>query len=301
MTDADRLHEQLAEARKSIGLLQKELQQTNSELLQLTMELDDRVAERTAELQKANDRLEAEIAEHRRTEGELARSNGDLQQFAYAASHDLQEPLRSITSYLQLLVRRSGEKLDDDARRFIGRTVAAAERMKALIDSLLIYSRVQTKGTPFAPTDCGELLEHTLDNLDKAIEESGAVVTRDDLPTVPVDAAQLGQLLQNLIGNAIKFRGDRAPRIHVGIERRNDEWVFSVRDHGIGIEEQNLERIFEVFQRLHTREEYEGTGIGLAVCRKIVERHGGRIWAEPAPGEGSIFSFTIPDRGDEGA
>lgn len=228
---------------------------------------------------------------------ELARSNADLEHFAYVASHDLQEPLRMVRSYLQLLERRYKEQLDADAREFIAYAVDGATRMQNLISALLSYSRVGTRGKPFEPTDCSMVLERVLDNLKVAIEESNAVVTHDPLPTVMADNVQLAQVFQNLIGNAVKFHGERPPAVHVGAQRGKGEWIFSVRDNGIGIDPQHFERIFLIFQRLHSQDEYPGAGIGLAVCKKIVERHGGRIWVESQPGAGSTFYFTIPDRG----
>ncbi len=228
---------------------------------------------------------------------ELERSNDELEQFASVASHDLQEPLRVITSYLQLLDRRYKDRLDADARRFIARTVDGAARMKRLIAELLTYSRVGTRGNAFEPTKCSEALSQGIDNLQVAIEESGALVTHGVLPTVLADDVQLVQLFQNLIGNAIKFCGNHQPKIHVGASREDTEWVFFVQDNGIGIDREHSERIFLIFQRLHTQKEYEGTGVGLATCRKIIERHGGRIWVESVPQVGSTFYFTIPDKG----
>ena len=225
---------------------------------------------------------------------ELARSNAELQHFAYIASHDLQEPLRMVASYVQLLARRYKGKLDADADEFIAFAVDGAARMRTLIDALLAYSRVETKGKEFEPIDCEAVLDSTLSTLQAAIEESQAVVSRDPLPTVMADPTQLDQLFQNLIGNGIKFRGVEPPRIHVSSERNGKEWIFSVRDHGIGIDPQYADRIFVMFQRLHTKGEYPGTGIGLAVCKKIVERHGGRIWVESQPGQGATFYFTVP-------
>jgi two-component system, chemotaxis family, sensor kinase Cph1 len=225
---------------------------------------------------------------------ELRRSNQELEQFAYVASHDLQEPLRMVSSYTQLLARRYRGQLDDAADEFIGYAVDGANRMQTLINDLLAYSRVGTRGKPLAPIDMATLFEAARANMRVAIEESGAKVSYEALPTVMGDTTQLMQLLQNLIGNAIKFRDEnRTPEIRVGAERRDGEWLFSVSDNGIGIEEQYLERIFVIFQRLHNRTEYPGTGIGLAVCKKIVERHGGKIWVESKPYEGSTFYFTL--------
>jgi len=246
-------------------------------------------------------RIEEELARHRehleelvkqRTE-ELSRSNQDLEQFAYVASHDLQEPLRIVAGYMQLLERRYKSKLDKDADDFIAFAVDGVQRMQNLIQDLLAYSRVGTRGRRMAPTDCEKVLQGALANLRLAIKETGAVVTHDPLPTVTGDEAQLVQLLQNLIGNALKFRGDRKPQIHVSACPYERHTLFSVRDNGIGIEPQYLERIFVIFQRLHGREKYPGTGIGLALCKRIVERHGGRIWVESKPGEGSTFYFTL--------
>jgi light-regulated signal transduction histidine kinase (bacteriophytochrome) len=228
------------------------------------------------------------------TLADLQRSNAELEQFAYIASHDLQEPLRMITSYMQIIEGDYKGKLDADADQYIAFTVEGAKRMQTLIDDLLAYSRVGTRGEPFIPTSMNSALSKAIANLEVAIEESHAVVTHDQLPTVLGDESQLIQLFQNLLGNAIKFRGDDAPVIHVGVEETKDGWVFSVRDNGIGIDMKYIERIFTIFQRLHARDEYPGTGIGLAVVKKIVERHGGRIWVESAPESGSTFYFTLP-------
>ena len=267
-------------------------------------QLEERVEERTTELSKANTLLKKEIAERKQAEeklkryaSELERSNQELQQFAYVASHDLQEPLRMVASYTQLLEKRYKGKLDSDADEFIAYAVDGATRMQALINDLLTYSRVGTKGKDFKPIDCKTVLERTLDNLKKAVEESGAELTYEPLPTVMADDVQLGQLFQNLIGNAIKFRSEESPHIHISAERNEDKWIFSVGDNGIGIDPEFTERIFIIFQRLHKRRDYPGTGIGLAVCKKIVERHGGRIWVESKPEKGSTFYFTIPLRG----
>ena len=225
---------------------------------------------------------------------QLSRSNAELAQFAYVASHDLQEPLRMVSSYTQLLSRRYKGRLDADADEFIAYAVDGANRMQTLINDLLAYSRVGTRGKEFEATDCMAAIELALVNLRAAIEESSAVVTHGPLPTVMADRIQIGQLLQNLIGNAVKYHGAEPPRVHVSAEQKGNDWVFAVRDNGIGIDPQYAERIFVVFQRLHTREEYPGTGIGLAICKKIVERHGGRIWVESQAGTGATFYFTIP-------
>jgi PAS domain S-box-containing protein len=235
-----------------------------------------------------------DVTEQVRAAEELRRSNAELEQFAYVASHDLQEPLRTVSSYCQLLEKRYKEKLDKDAVEYIDFAVSGAKRMQLLINDLLQYSRVGTRGKPFRPTELNQVFADAVSNLDRAIAESGAKVTRGELPIVPGDAVQLGQLFQNLIGNAIKFRGTHAPEIEVSARDVDGETVLSVKDNGIGIEAQHAERIFQIFQRLHEREKYSGTGIGLAVSKKIVERHGGRIWVESAPGAGSAFLFTLP-------
>jgi chemotaxis family two-component system sensor kinase Cph1 len=236
---------------------------------------------------------------------ELARSNKDLEQFAYVASHDLQEPLRMVTSYTQLIAKRYQGKLDEDAKEFMRFAVDGAHRMQKLIQGLLEYSRIGTRGKPFEPTDCEQVFAGAMGNLKLAIDDANAKVTHTPLPTVMGDAIQLTQLFQNLVGNALKFRSpDRTPHIEVGVERRQlpnaamlnmppYEWIFHVRDNGIGIEPQYFERIFVIFQRLHTQDQYPGTGIGLSVCKKIVERHGGRMWIESKLGEGSTFFFAL--------
>jgi len=255
---------------------------------------------RPAVLVVTRDVTERKLAEEKlkQTMADLARSNKDLEQFAYVASHDLQEPLRMVSSYTQLLARRYEGKLDATADKYIAYAVDGANRMQRLIEDLLAYSRVGTRARGFAPTDCAAVLDQSLANLKAAIEQSGAVVTHGPLTTVVHDKLLLVQLFQNLIGNGIKFHVEAPPRIHVSSEQKGDEWVFAVRDNGIGIETQYAERIFTIFQRLHTNEEYAGTGIGLAICKKIVERRGGRIWVESQPGRGSTFYFTVPTGGD---
>jgi signal transduction histidine kinase/NO-binding membrane sensor protein with MHYT domain len=246
-----------------------------------------------AQLGQVVERTRAQEVLARKAE-ELARSNADLEQFAYVASHDLQEPLRMVASYTQLLARRYRGKLDADADDFIGFAVDGATRMQALIQDLLSFSRVTTKGRSLQFIDAKAACDSACVNLQRSIEKSAAVVSVAPLPSVLADAGQLTQLFQNLIGNAIKYRNDREPKIHVAAKPTGATWTFSVQDNGIGIDPQYWDRIFQMFQRLHTREEYSGTGIGLAICRKIVERHGGRIWVESQLGQGSTFLFTIP-------
>lgn len=245
------------------------------------------VAQDIAELKRAEAAIRRHVAE-------LARSNAELEQFAYVASHDLQEPLRTVAGAVQLLARRYKGKLDPDADEFITYAVGGVNRMHVVISDLLVYSRVGTKGKPFEPTDCQLVVDQAIANLRVAIQESGGVITSATLPTVMADAVQLIRLFQNLLGNAIKFRGQSPPRIHVWAERQGAEWVLGVRDNGIGIDPQHHQHIFVIFQRLHTQQEYPGTGIGLAICKKIVERHGGRIWVESQLGKGSTFFCTLP-------
>lgn len=249
------------------------------EIHQLNVDLEKRVESRTSELLEQTK--------------ELARSNSDLQQFAYVASHDLQEPLRMVASFTQLLAKRYGDKLDDDARDFINYAVDGATRMQTLISDLLNYSRVGTQGNPLVPTDSAALIKRVLDSLQCSIEESGAVIDLDSLPFVMADPQQLGQLFQNLLTNAIKFRRKEPPHVRIFADKMENDWKISVQDNGIGISAEHIDRVFIIFQRLHTKTEYPGTGIGLAICKKIVERHGGRIWIEPSAGGGTTVCFTI--------
>jgi light-regulated signal transduction histidine kinase (bacteriophytochrome) len=233
-----------------------------------------------------------------KTVGELKRSNDELQQFAYVASHDLQEPLRMVASYTQLLANRYKGRLDSDADEFIAYAVDGCNRMRGLIQDLLAYSRTGTNGKPHREVSGENVLKEALANLRATIEESGATVTYDSLPAITTDDTQLVQVFQNLVGNAIKYRSAAVPHVHVSAANSgSNEWTFSVRDNGLGIDPQYFERIFIIFQRLHGREEFNGTGIGLAICKKILERLGGRIWVESELEKGSTFYFALPERG----
>jgi PAS domain S-box-containing protein len=292
--------------------------QSEADLLRANAELEARVAARTAELQQYRDHLQelvkqrtteleaanvqlrqeitqreaAEEALLRRSE-ELKRSNLDLEQFAYVASHDLQEPLRAVGGFVRLLEHRFNDKLDPKGREYITGAAEGANRMGQLIQDLLALSRVSTAAQEFTLANLGVPLDTALHNLQFAIKAANASVTRDKLPKVRVDERQMFQLFQNLIGNALKFRNEAPPQIHIGARAEKGRWVISVRDNGIGIDPQYSERIFQVFQRLHTRTKYPGTGVGLAICKRIVERHGGRIWVESHPGQGTTFFFTL--------
>jgi light-regulated signal transduction histidine kinase (bacteriophytochrome) len=263
--------------------------------------LDDFDAEKV-KVERVNDDLRRENTERAAAEEALrektqalARSNADLEQFAYVASHDLQEPLRMVSSYMQLFERRYKGALDAQADKYIDYAVDGAKRMQALIAGLLEYSRVGRADEPSAPVDTAAALEQALTNLRSALEESQAVVTHDPLPRVLGVGAHITRVFQNLVGNGLKFRRpDLPPRIHVAARRRGPEALFTVSDNGIGIDPQYSDRVFVIFQRLHTRSEYPGTGIGLSVCKKVVERHGGRIWLESEPGVGTSFFFTLP-------
>jgi len=251
-----------------------------ADLQRLNVTLEQRVTQRTADLEQRSQ--------------ELARSNEELEQFAYIASHDLQEPLRTVASYCQLLQRRYKGQLDDTADDFIQTVVDGAARMKTLIQDLLEFSRVGTQGGSFEATDLTDVVRNALENLTVATEESGAVITYDSLPVVQGDAGQLTRLMQNLVANAIKFRSERTPQIQIGVQSDDVEWIVFVKDNGIGIAAKHCERVFKIFQRLHGRDEYSGTGIGLAVCQKTVGKHGGRIWVESEPDQGSTFFFSLP-------
>jgi len=272
-------------SRDEIGELASDFNIMTAKLGEQVKGLEDKVAERTIAYKELISRLR--------------NANRDLAQFAYVASHDLQEPLRMISSYLQLLSKRYSGHIDKDADEFIGYAVDGATRLQRMINDLLTFSRVGTRGRPFAKMDVGVVLGFALTNLEVAIEEAHAKVSHSNLPTVKADEVQLLQLFQNLIENAIKFRSDKPPAIHVSAERGDGEWVFSVKDNGIGIDPQYRDRLFVIFQRLHSAAKYPGTGIGLALCKRIVERHSGRIWVESELGKGSTFRFTIPDKKEE--
>lgn len=227
---------------------------------------------------------------------ELGRSNKELEQFAYIASHDLKEPLRMVVSYLQLLDNRYNATFDDKAKRWIHFAVDGGKRMQILLGDLLTYSRIATKAKPLEKTNLTNVLGDVLKDLEPAIKESKVKIEISKLPFVMADPVQMGQLLQNLISNAIKFRNKRKPVITITSEHKDSKWIIIVKDNGIGIDKEYFEKIFTIFQRLHTREEYPGTGIGLAVCKKIIERHNGEIWVESENGKGAIFSFSIPDK-----
>lgn len=257
--------------------------------------------ERTAQLATINERLAMEATERKRAQEaiaehakELARSNAELEQFAYIASHDLQEPLRMVVSYMQLLSRKYKGKLDGSADKYIHYAEDGALRMQEMIRDLLSFSRIGRESKPFEEVNCNEVVSMTLTHLRPAMEEAGAEVTVDELPLVKADATQLGQVFQNLIGNAIKFKNSSPPKIHIGAKAQDDQWNISVEDNGIGIDKSCQERIFQLFQRLNDREKYPGSGIGLAIAKKIIEHHGGRIWVESEKDHGTVFHFTLP-------
>jgi PAS domain S-box-containing protein len=276
--------------------------QAETELAKHRDHLEELVAKRTRELEAANQQLRAEVRSREVAEQALLsaaealkRSNLDLEQFGYVASHDLQEPLRAVAGFVRLLEHRFPEKLDAKMREYIAGAAEGATRMERLITDLLTFSRLSTDARAFVLASLGAPLETALRNLQFSIQSAKAKVTNDSLPTLLVDESQMLQLFQNLIANALKFRSEHAPQIRIGARSEEGRWVLWVRDNGIGIEAQYFERIFQVFQRLHTRNKYPGTGIGLAICKKIVERHGGQIWVESKPGQGSTFYFSLPE------
>jgi signal transduction histidine kinase len=295
------MHRALLNILEDFGGEKERLEATQRAILNILDDFEDekqKVETMNAELRReVAERAAAEQALREKTDA-LGRSNAELEQFAYVASHDLQEPLRMVSSYMQLFEKRYAGQVDPQTQKYINYAVEGAKRMQALIGGLLEFSRVGRVDEPFEPVDTGAALDQALVSLRSAIEETHAVVTRGQLPTVTGNAGRLAQVFQNLVGNAIKFRRpDGAPSIHVTAIPRRTEWLFAVKDDGIGIEPQYAERIFVIFQRLHTRAEYPGTGIGLSVCKKVIERHGGRIWVESEPGTGATFHFTLPRGG----
>jgi len=282
-----------ADPNDEIGVLTR----TFNTMLERIQHRENALRQAHAALEEAHGELEARVEE--RT-AELAASNRDLEEFAYVASHDLQEPLRMVTSYLQVLSRRYRGKLDDEADKFIDYAVDGAQRMHWLINDLLSYSRVAMRKREFREVSLNDVLDRVFLDLSHTIDETRAEVTRDPLPVVTGDPVQIGQLMQNLVGNAIKYRGEEPPRVHISAAEVPNEWVISVKDNGIGIEPQFLERIFVIFERLHSHGEYSGTGIGLSLCKRVVERHGGRIWAESeGTGKGTTVCVSLPKRHKE--
>ena len=278
-----------------------ERKQAQEALQKAYEEVEERVKTRTRELAQANLQLQKEIEERKRAEEllalkakELARSNADLEQFAYLVSHDLQEPLHVAGGFLKLLSRRYKRQLNAKGEEFIDCALDSINRLEQQIKDLLDYSRVTTRGKEFEWLDVNAVVEQVLKDMSLIIKEKKARITRDPLPKMMGDPSQLGRVFQNLIGNAIKFSGNQPPQIHIGAKESDGEWKLWVQDRGIGVDPKNCERIFLMFERLHPRSEYPGTGIGLAICKKIIERHGGRIWVESEPGRGSTFYFTIP-------
>jgi PAS domain S-box-containing protein len=282
VTERKQAEENLVKLHGEMEARNLKLEEKTMELQRTRDELEYRVIKRTEDLAKANRTLE--------------NSNIELQQFAYVASHDLQSPLRSISGFVQLLKMDYEEKLDDQARDYIRRTVESIAQMQTLIRDLLSYSRVESRSRPFLPVPLMDVFHGAVSLLESSIRDAGGQVTCDELPVVSGDSSQLAQLVQNLIGNGLKYHGTEPPHVHVsaGPGIKKNEWIVSVRDNGMGIEPKYFGRIFEIFKRLHDQKEYPGTGIGLAVCRRVVERHGGVIWVESEPGHGSNFRFSIP-------
>lgn len=285
---------------------EKRLAKDESQSKELTKKVENTEAEifiRGQQLQKANEQLRdaqeqiSELYENcTKVSKELERSNKDLEQFSYFVSHDLQEPLRAVIGFLSNLKHDYEDVLNEDALDYIAEAVSGAQRMQKLIVDLLTFSRVSRRDITFKPLEMKSAVENAVDNLFPAIEQAKAKITVGPLPVLRADETQMTLLFQNLIGNAVKYRSNKQPEIHIEAERKNENWVFSVSDNGIGIDPKYHETIFQIFQRLFTREEHSGTGIGLALCKRILERHGGRIWVESKPGEGSTFFFTVPDR-----
>ena len=278
--EVSRLNNELRVENENRKRTEEELRRSEKSLKRMNFNLEAMVAERTAAVEERS--------------LQLTRTNEELEQFVYASSHDLQEPLRTMTSFLQLIERRNRDKLDEDSKRFLEFAVKSAEHMRGLINGLLEYSRVSVKEKKFKNLDCNLVVSGVLEQLYATLQESGGKVECLPLPEVYGEPLLLGQLFQNLIGNALKFRNERPPQVEVGAEKREGEWLFWVKDNGIGIEPRFFQQIFRLFQRLHNREEYPGAGLGLAVCRKTVELHGGKIWCESELGKGSCFYFTLP-------
>jgi signal transduction histidine kinase len=281
---------------KTIGVLNIYSRETNPFSYEEKMLLEELVEDisfgvTSLRLRSAHEKAEKALRESMIN---IERSNAELEQFAYVTSHDLREPLRMITSFLQLLERRYKDQLDQDANEFIGFAVDGAKRLDAMINDILIYSQVAKKERNLTPVNLNNVLEKAYLNLITSIEETEAELTHDPLPTLLLDEQLMIQLFQNLISNAIKYRSEKSPKIHISAKKEMDKYVFKVQDNGIGISPKHLERIFTIFQRLHTKQEYEGTGIGLSIAQKIVQQHGGQIWAESTPDKGSAFYFTIP-------
>lgn len=264
-----------------------ELHRKTRQLEQLNHELEQRVAERTEELQQRAEALQ-------RLNAQLAERNQELDTFTYITSHDLQEPLRMVTTYVQLFAKRYQGQLDAEAEQFIHFAVEGVKRLQALLRDLLAYTRVGGQQFVLSRVDSAHVLQRTLENLRARIADVKATITYDPLPPVLADASQLGLVFQNLVSNALKFRASASPCIHIAVDQEQTRYRFAIRDNGIGIAPQYADQIFQVFQRLHTHQEYPGTGMGLAICKKIIEQHGGRIWVESALGEGSTFFFTLP-------
>ena len=262
------------------------------EQIQKFLENEQQLSE---ELRITNEELTNTQDELKETIHSLETSNWELEQFAYVASHDLQEPLRMVASFTQMLDRKYKDKLDEEAHEYIDFTVDGAKRMQQLINDLLVFSRLSNSADEFQAVDMRKSLDEALFNLEIIIEENDAVIQREHLPVIVGDYAQMVQVFQNLIGNAIKYRSEKTPKIQISVQKKKDYWLFSVKDNGIGIGAEYSNQIFEIFKRLHTKDEYAGTGIGLAITKRIIERHGGRIWVESEEGEGSIFCFTIPN------